>query len=79
MVRCEMWCDVGVCEMSVVRCGMLQFQTWCGIWRGVESVVLVCRMLHNARCGKLRGDVKRGGVEMRWCRIVVMKNVACGV
>ena len=29
MVRSEMWCVMSVCEMSVVRCGMLQFQTWC--------------------------------------------------
>ena len=65
MVRCEMWC----------QCGMLQFQTWwiemqkvrCGIWHGVEYSVLVCGMLHNARCVKLRSEMR--------CEIAV-KNVA---
>ena len=27
--RCEMWCDQYM--SNVVRCGMLQFQTWCRI------------------------------------------------
>ena len=49
MVRCEC-CHFrhGVIKMQNVRCG---------IWRGVECGVLVCEMLHNARCGKLRYDV----------------------
>ena len=34
-----------------------------GIWRGVDCGVLVCGMLHNARCVKLQRDVKCGGVE----------------
>ena len=80
MVRCEMWCDV-----YVVRCGMLHFQTWCDVKckmcdveYGVVWTVVprqLCGMLHNAKCGKL-GDVKCGGVELWWWRIVVVKNVA---
>ena len=82
-IWCELWCDV-----KCVRCGPLQFQTccamwnaielqnvWCGIWRGVDCVVVLCEMLHNARCGKLR-DVKCGGVELWWRR---MWHMQCAV
>ena len=52
------WCQ---CVWNVVRCECCQFKhgviemqnVWCGTWRGV----LVCGMLHNTRCGKLRCDV----------------------
>ena len=61
---------------NVVRCGMLQFQTWCE-WNynyveygGAECGVLVGVMFHNATCGQWRCDVK-----LWWCGIV-MKNVA---
>ena len=66
MVRCEM-CEtaMSVYVKSGARCGMLQFQTWWDVvWYGVECGVLVCGMLHNARCGKLQCDVKCGGVEL---------------
>ena len=60
--RCEMWCD---------RCGILPFQTWCDVecempqnQCDVECGVLACGMLRNARCEKLRCDVKCGGVEL---------------
>ena len=55
---CEMWCD---------RCGMLPDMVrlkcrkisvmWNTAW---------CGMLRNARCGKLRCDVKCGGMELWW-------------
>ena len=49
MVRCEMcvWCDV---ECRNFRHGVIKMQNvWCGIWRGVECIVPVCGMLHNAK------------------------------
>ena len=45
-LHCTMW---NATEMPNVRCG---------IWCGIECGVLVCGMLHNAICGKLRGGVK---------------------
>ena len=62
-----MWCDVeccnfrhGVIEMQNVRCGM-------------ECVVLVCGMLHNAKC-----DVKCGGEECGICNVLCDCGVICG-
>ena len=72
MVQCEMWCEtavsmyvksgamwnVAISDMVRLKCVM-----W-NIWYGVECGVLVCGMLHNARCGKLQCDVNCGGVEL---------------
>ena len=66
---------------NVVRCGMLQSQTWwmwlkckisvwCGIWRVVDCGVLVCGMLHNARCGKLSDVVVWCKIKMWWCNVM---------
>ena len=79
VIWCELWCDVKcVCgvECCSFRHGVMWNVTemqnvWYGIWRGVEYSVLVCGMLHNARCGNLRCQ----WCEM-WCGIRVMKNVA---
>ena len=92
-IWCELWCNVkcGVmCMWNVVWCGMLQFQVWCevehvaemqnvwcGIWRVVECGVLVYGMLHNARCGKLRCDVKCGSMELGWWRMWHIAAMCC--
>ena len=48
----------------------------------MECGVLVCGMLLNAKCGKLRCDVKCGGVEL-WnvirCGGVMRCGICCGV
>ena len=59
-----MW---NVAILVMVCCGMRLKCKMCG----VDCGVLACGMLHNARCGKLRRDVKCGGEE---CGIF---NVLC--
>ena len=93
----ELRCDVKYGVMTVyVKCGA-DGECWnfrhvatemqnvrCGTWRGVECGVLVCGMLHNARFGKSRCDVKCGGVELWWWRMwhmqcaVRLLRVRCG-
>ena len=72
------------CMWNVVRCWMLQFQTWCDWLKCKMSHVwtMACGMwcsgmwkgCHNARCGK---SVTMCRKCQWWCGIVVICNVLC--
>ena len=55
-LECHVGCGIVICNLYLNA----MFMAWCE----VECGVLVYGMLHNARCEKLRCDVKCGGVEL---------------
>ena len=57
--KCGAMGNVALSDMVQLKCKMFDVK-----YDGVEWGVLVCGMLHNARCGKLQCDVKCGGVEL---------------